>query len=394
MTTPVDTARVYLDHAATTPLRPEALEAMLPLLTSEFANPSGAHAESRRARIALDDARDAIAGLLGTGPGEVVLTSGGTEADDLAVHGGWEAVAEGWSHSAGPPAVVCAAMEHHAVLSACRSLARRHGADLREVRSGADGRIDLDALAEACRPDVGLVSVMSVNNEIGTVQPIDEVAGIVAVGSPRAVLHTDAVQAVPWLDAATCTAPAPLVSVSAHKFGGPKGSGALVVRSGTGLLARIGGGGQERGRRSGTPNVSGAVGTAAALAATVAGRDAAVARVGGLRDRLGDGLAAAVPGVVETGDRAERVAGILHVRLPGVEAEAAVVALDRAGVAASAGAACSSGAVEPSHVLVAMGLDPVGASSGLRFSLGVTTTDEDVERALARMPDVLDRLRN
>jgi cysteine desulfurase len=247
----VDPVRAYLDHAATTPLRPEALEAMLPVLTVEFANPSGAHAESRRARLALDDARDRIAELLGVGPGEVVLTSGGTEADDLAVHGGWGAVAEGGVAGA-LPAVVCSAMEHHAVLRACQAVASRQGAELREVRSGPDGRIDLDALAEACRDDVGFVSVMAVNNEVGTIQPLDEVARIVAERSPGAVLHTDAVQAVPWLDVAACTASAALVSVSAHKFGGPKGTGALVVRSGTSVRARIDGGGQERGSRCAT----------------------------------------------------------------------------------------------------------------------------------------------
>ena len=389
----VDAYRAYLDHAATTPLRPEALEAMLPLLTDGFANPSGAHTESRRARVALDDARDLLAELLGAAPGEVVLTSGGTEADDLAVHGGWEALAAARPEGP-PPAVVCSAMEHHAVLRACRSLAARTGAALREVPSGPDGRIDLAALAEACRPDVGLVSVMAVNNEVGTVQPLDEVARIVAAGAPGAVLHTDAVQAVPWLDVARTTAPAALVSVSAHKFGGPKGSGALVVRSGARVRPRLDGGGQERGRRSGTPNVAGAVGAAAALAVTVAERDEAVARVGALRDRLADGLLARLPGAVETGDRDHRVAGILHLRIPGVESEAAVVLLVEAGVAASAGAACSSGAVEPSHVLEAMGLDRRQASSGLRFSLGVTTTGQDVDHALAWVPGVVERLRN
>jgi cysteine desulfurase len=390
---PAESDRVYLDHAATAPLRPEALAAMLPVLTGDFANPSGAHTESRRARVALDDARDRIAELLGVGPGELVLTSGGTEADDLAVHGGWEMVADGWTGRE-RPAVVCAAMEHHAVLQACRALARRTGAELREVPSRVDGRIDLEALADSCRDDVGLVSVMAVNNEIGTVQPLDEVADIVASGSPGAVLHTDAVQAVPWLDAATLTGRAGLVSVSAHKFGGPKGSGALVIREGAGVRARMDGGGQERGRRSGTPHVAGAVGMAAALASTVAEQPSTVDRVTALRDRLGDGLLAGVPGTTETGDRDRRVAGILHLRFDGVEAEAAVVLLDQLGIAASAGAACSSGAVEPSHVLAAMGLDPAEASSGVRFSLGVTTTDEDVDRALVRIPDVVGRLRN
>ena len=386
--------RAYLDHAATTPLRPDALEAMLPFLTADFANPSGAHAESRRARLALDDARDRIADLLAAGPGDVVLTSGGTEADDLAVHGGWDAVTAHDRADDVPGAIVCAAMEHHAVLEACRTLGARTGAELRLVPTDRWGTVDVDALAAACTPEVRLVTVMTVNNEFGTVQPLGAVAALVEERCPRAVLHTDAVQAVPWLDAASVTAPAHLVSVSAHKFGGPKGSGALILRRGATVRERIAGGGQERGRRSGTPNVAGAVGTAAALASSVAGRADVVARVAGLRDRLGDGLAARVPGLVESGRRADRVAGILHLRVEGVESEALVVLLDEAGIAASAGAACSSGAVGPSHVLESMGLDAAAASSGIRLSLGVTSTDEDVDHVLERFPRVVGRLRN
>ena len=212
-------------------------------------------------------------------------------------------------------------------------------------------------------------------------------------------IHSDsaaglAQEANPASGAQSAAGPAGLVSISGHKFGGPKGSGALVVRAGARVRPRIDGGGQERGRRSGTPNVAGAVGTAAALAVTVATRNETVARVTGLRDRLADGLLSSVPGAVETGDRSHRVAGILHLRLAGVESESVVVLLDEAGIAASAGAACSSGAVEPSHVLEAMGLDRREASSGLRFSLGVTTTGQDVDHALARVPGVVDRLRN
>jgi len=385
--------RAYFDHAATTPLRAEALEAMLPFLSGEFANPSGAHAESRRARVALDDAREQVAELLGVGPGGIVLTSGGTEADDLAVHGGWEAASDGRATD-GPAAVVCAAMEHHAVLEACRALARHTGAELRTVATRPDGRVDLDALAVACDQRVRLVSVMAVNNELGTVQPVGQVAGLVAERSPGAVVHSDAVQAVPWLDVVGVTGAVDLVSVSAHKFGGPKGSGALVLRGAAGVRPRIAGGGQERGRRSGTPNVAGAVGMAAALAATVAGRETESVRVATLRDRLGDGLAARVPGLVESGRRADRAAGFLHLRVEGVEAESLVLLLDEAGIAVSAGAACSSGAVEPSHVLASMGLDPGAARSGVRFSLGVTTTGEDVDHALAVVPGVVERLRN
>ncbi|MGD0882943.1 MAG: cysteine desulfurase family protein [Acidimicrobiales bacterium] len=386
--------RSYFDHAATTPLRPEALEAMLPFLTDNFANPSGAHAESRQARIALDDARDRIGDLLGVGPGDVILTSGGTEADDLAIGGGWDALLADAPAGAAPTAVVCAAMEHHAVLRSCRALASRTGAELRLVPTTPDGIVDLDALMAACDGRVGLVSVMAVNNEIGTVQPLDAVAAVVSERSPGAVLHTDAVQAAPWLDVAAATAPAGLVSVSAHKFGGPKGSGALALRRGARVRPRIEGGGQERGRRSGTQNVAGAVGMAAALSATVSGRAADVVRVTALRDRLGDGLAARLDGSVETGRRDDRVAGILHLRIEGTEAEALVLLLDRAGIAVSAGAACSSGAVEPSHVLQSMGLGTGESSSGIRFSLGVTTTEAEVDRALDCVPGVVEGLRN
>jgi len=382
--------RAYLDHAATTPLRPEALEAMLPWLGGRTGNPSGAHAESRRARTAVDDARAEIAALLGADLGEVVFTSGGTESDNLAVSGAWGAARSTRS----VPALVCTAMEHHAVLAPCRALAERTGAELRLVPPDKDGIIDLEALAGTCTADVGLVSVMAVNNEIGTVQPLDEVATIVRQRSPDAALHTDAVQSVPWLDTAATTAATDLVSVSAHKFGGPTGVGALVVRHGTPVRPLIHGGGHERERRSGTLNVAGIVAMAAALRVTVAERAGTTRRVAALRDRLADGLVSSVDGAVETGLRPERVPGVAHLRFAGVESEALVILLDEAGVAASAGAACSSGAVEPSHVLTSLGLDRHEAASGIRFSLGWTTTDDDIDRALAAVPVAVARLRD
>jgi cysteine desulfurase len=386
-------SRAYLDHAATTPMAPEAVEAMLPYLSGTFANPSGSHLESRLARRAVDDARERLAALLGADLGEIVFTSGGTEADNLAVLGGWEAAAT--PATDGPPRpLVCSAMEHHAVLNACVALARRTGAELRMVPPGKDGLIDLGALAEACTVDVGLVSVMAVNNEIGTVQPIEAVAEVVRQGSPSAVLHTDAVQAVAWLEAAPLTAATDLLALSAHKFGGPKGVGALVVRNGLDLPPTAHGGGQERGRRSGTHNVAGIVAMAAALAVTDAERSATWSRVAELRDRLGDGLLATVPGAVETGDRGQKVAGSLHLRIAGVESEALVVLLDEAGVAASAGAACSSGAVEDSHVLLSMGLGPEEAGSGIRLSLGPTTTRVEIDHALAVVPGAVAQLRD
>ena len=369
---------VYLDHAATTPMRPEAVAAMLPYLTEHFGNPSGAHAWSRKAKQAVEEARDATAACLGAAPGEVVFTGGGTEADNLAILG---------VHAHRPGRVVCTGIEHHAVLHTVHALG---GTVVPVDRSGV---VDPDRLAADLGPDVTVVSVMLANNEIGTVQPLAEVAAVVRERAPQAVLHTDAVQAFPWLDVAGAGAGADLVAVSAHKFGGPKGVGALVVRDGVRLAPMIHGGGQERERRSGTHNVAGVVGMAAAMAATVAARDATVARVAALRDRLADGLLAAVPGAVETGDRRAKVAGNAHLCFEGVEAEALLVLLDEAGVAASAGSACASGAMEPSHVLTAMGMPRDLALGSLRLSLGPTTSDADVDLALKVVPEAVARLR-
>ena len=370
----------YLDHAATTPLRPEALEAMLPFLTGDFGNPSGSHVVARRAKQAIEEARDQVAACLGCRPGEVVFTAGGTEADNLAVHGVYEAVGG---------AVVCSAVEHHAVLHACDHLGGR------VAPVDRDGIVEFGALERLVDEDVCLVSVMLANNEVGVVQPLAEIAELVARRAPKAVLHTDAVQAFPWLDVAhLCeTAGVALVAVSAHKFGGPKGVGALVARDGTALAPMLHGGGQERDRRSGTHNVAGIVGMAAAMQCTVDTRKEVVDRIGPRRDRLADGLLAAVDGAVETGDRAHKVAGNCHVRFPGVESEALLVLLDEAGVCASAGSACTSGAIEPSHVLVAMGVPRDEALGSLRLSLGVTTTEADVDAALAAVTHAVARLR-
>ena len=367
----------YLDHAATTPMRPEAVAAMLPFLTERFGNPSGSHRVSRTARQALDEARDAVAACLGAAPGEIVFTGSGTEADNLAVLG---VCATG-----GVP--VCPATEHHAVLHACAA------ARGRVVPVRADGLVDLDRLAGALDDTVAIVSVMAANNETGTIQPLSAVATLVREKAPGALLHTDAVQGFPWLDVAALAEPFDLIAVSAHKFGGPKGVGALVVRQGVRLAPLIHGGGQERDRRSGTHNVAGIVGMAAAMAATTATRSDTVGRVGPLRDRLADGLLAAVPGSVETGERDGKVAGNCHLRFPGVESEALLVLLDDAGVCAAAGSACASGSVEPSHVLAAMGIPRDEALAAVRFSLGPTTTADDIELALKAVPEAVARLR-
>lgn len=366
-------------------MRPEAIAAMLPWLTDHHANPSGAHRLAREARRALDDARETMAEVLGAQPGEVVFTSGGTEADNLAVLGTAEARGG---------VLVCASTEHHAVLDPVLGRAGR------TVGVDRDGVIDLDALAAALDPEVTLVSVMLANNEVGTIQPLAAVAEVVRSEAPGARLHTDAVQALSWLDVAALAAPADLVSVSAHKFGGPKGVGALVVRDGVDLAARQIGGGQERERRGGTPNVAGIVAMAAAAQACVAERSATVARVGGLRDRLVDGLLVSVPDLLETGrtgsnagDRAGRIAGTGHICIPGVESEALLFLLEQHEVYASAASSCSSGAMEPSHVLAAMGVDRQLAFGSLRLSLGWSSTEADVDLALAVLPPAIDRLR-
>ncbi len=352
-------------------MRPEAVTAMLPFLTEHYGNPSGSHAASRHARLALDEAREEVAAALGAQPGEVVFTAGGTEANNLAITG---------VHACRPGTVVCPAAEHHAVLHTCAALGGR------VVPTLSDATIDLDALADALGPDTSVVSVMLANNEVGTVTRLAEVAAVVRQHAPNAILHTDAVQAFAWLDVAALAAPADLVSVSAHKFGGPKGVGALVVRTGTAIAPIIHGGGQERGRRSGTHNVAGIVAMEAAMRATIATRKDTVDRVASLRDRLADGLLAAVPGAVETGPRRSKVASNCHLRFPEVESEALLILLDREGVCASAGSACASGAIEPSHVLVAMGLSAAEANSSLRLSLGTASTNADVDLALQVVP--------
>ncbi len=370
----------YLDNAATTPLRPEALEAMLPFLGPEFANPSAAHGPGRRARRALDDARDALGAALGCLAGEIVFTSGGTEADNLAISGVHESVGG---------EIVVSAVEHPAVLRP----AEARGARVAPV--DARGVVDLDALADLLGPGVRLVSVMAANSEVGVVQPVREVVALVRERAPAALVHCDAVQAFAWLDVAGLCAGCDLVSVSAHKFGGPKGVGALAVRaSASGALAPlIRGGHQERGLRPGTENVAGIVAAGVAAALTVEQREATVARVGALRDRLVDGLLAAVPGSAEAAPRALRVAGSAHLGFADLDGEELAFLLDGAGVCASVGTACASGARTPSHVLLAMGWSPAAARGTVRFSLGWATRPDEVDHTLAVAPPLVGRLR-
>jgi cysteine desulfurase len=378
----------YLDYAASTPMRPEALAAMLPFFAETFGNPSGGHAVARAAKTALESARESIAADLGAEPGEIVFTAGGTEADNLAVEGAARA-ARDCGHGDG---IVVAAFEHKAVLAAAARLGRE-GFRVAEAPVTPGGIVDLDALAPLIDPRTVLVSVMLVNNEVGTVQPLADVVRIVRSRSPHAVVHTDAVQAAAWVDVAVLAADADLISVSAHKLGGPKGTGALVVRGDVPLDPLIEGGGQERGMRSGTSNVAGAVGFAAALRATLATRAATETRVIELRDRLVAGVQV-IPGLRVNGDPDAKVAGNVHLGIPGIEAEALLVLLDRAGVCAAAGSSCSSGANEPSHVLAAMGLDRDDALASIRLSLGFASVPADVDRVLEVLPGAVAQLRD
>ncbi|MDQ6727288.1 MAG: cysteine desulfurase, partial [Actinomycetota bacterium] len=330
-----DHTTAYLDWAATTPMRPEAVEAMLPFLTERFGNPSGVHAVSREARKALDGARDTVAACLGARPAEIVFTGSGTEADNLAIAG---------AHAVRPGPTVCSAIEHHAVLHTCEALGEARVAPVRP-----DGVVDLDRLAALLDASVSVVSVMLANNEIGTIEPLADVVALVRDLAPGAVVHTDAVQAFPWVDVAALAAGADLVAVSAHKFGGPKGVGALVVRQGVKVHPLIHGGGQERDRRSGTQNVGGIAALATAMVSTAESREVEVKRLGGLRDDLVDGLAAAIDGLVETVPRDYKVAGNAHLCIEGVESEAVLYLLEKGGVFASAGSSCSSGAISMSH---------------------------------------------
>jgi cysteine desulfurase len=380
---------VYLDNAASTPMRSQAVEAMLPFLSEHAANPSGSHGASRAAKTALEQAREDVATVMGAAPSEIVFTGSGSESDNLAVKGAAHAALELDSSLDG---VVTTGIEHKAVLASARRL-EREGARVDTIRAQASGVVDLDALADALDERTAVVSVMLVNNETGIVQPLEEVAAIVRERAPRAVLHTDAVQAPQWLDLRVACAPADLVSISGHKFGGPKGVGVLLVRDGVPIVPLIEGGGHERELRAGTQNVAGIVGLAAALRVTDECRDNDTMRIRALRDRLERGLAAVISGLAPTGDSERRVAGLLHASVDGVEAETLLVALDQLGVYAASGSACSSGAIDPSHVLLAMGMSRERALSCVRFSLGYASTTDDVEEAVALIPEAVAKLR-
>jgi cysteine desulfurase len=373
----------YLDHAASTPMRAEAIEAMNPYLDGMYANPSGSHRFAREARKALDEARDLVAETLGCKPGEVVFTSGGTEGDNHAILGAVRRLGG---------VAVCPAAEHHAVLHCVEHV---HGVIVRVNSVGTVDLEDLQRVLEAATEEqpITVVSVMAVNNEVGSITPMRDVARIVRKYAPNAILHTDAVQAACWVDLREITPLVDALSLSAHKFGGPKGVGVMVIKAGKNLEPLIFGGGQERDRRSGTHNVSGIIATAKALEVTDKTRAEETERVTKLRDRLVDEIRAQVDGVLETVPREHRVPGVAHLCFSGLENEALLFLLDQADVYASAASACASGAMEPSHVLEAMGIERSWSNGALRLSLGHTTTDAEIDLAVSAIVSAVNQLR-
>lgn len=377
---------IYLDHAATTPCRPETVAAMLPYFSEIYGNPSGLSRQSRLARRALDEARRQVAVVLGCAPRELIFTSGGSESDNLALKGvAWAARRQGRGEH-----VVVSAVEHHAVLHAADELAAQ-GFPVTRVAVDSTGQVPPAAVAAALQPDTTLVSVMLANNEVGTINPIAEIA---ALTRPRGIaLHTDAVQAAGALPLDVTALGCDLLALSAHKFGGPKGVGLLYVRAGTALAPQQHGGTQESRRRAGTENVAGIIGLATALALAEAERPATSARLAALRDCLEAGLRTHLPDLIVNGHPTARLPGTLHVSIPGAEGDALLLGLDTRGIAASTGSACTSGSAAPSHVLLAMGLPADLARASLRLTLGRGTTATEIERVLADLPAVVTEVR-
>ena len=378
-------APIYLDHAATTPVRPEVFEAMAPFYGPRFGNPSSTHRWGREARAALDEARERIATCLGAAPDEVCFTSGGTEADNLAVLGGWRIL-----KAKGRRAVVTSPIEHKAVLQAVHQAAKE-GAEERLLKVDPSGAVNLDDAKARLTSDVALCSVMWINNETGVIQPIEELAGMTKAAG--GVFHTDAVQAFGKLDVDARKIPFDFASVSGHKVGAPKGIGAFYIRRGTPLEPLFFGGSQDRGRRPGTENVAAAVGLARAMELAVAERETRWTELEVLRDQLEAALIARVPDALVHGRGARRAPHILSVSVPGTDSESLLMALDLQGVACSSGSACQSGSVTPSHVLSAMGVRADLASAAIRISLGALTTGPDIARVAELFPALIAKAR-
>jgi cysteine desulfurase len=376
----------YFDHNATTPVGPEVADTMARVLREEFGNPSSVHRYGQRAKAILDEARAAVARLIGGDPSEIVFTSGGTEADNFALRGVAEAL-----EPTGRRHLVASAIEHEAVLNTLKALARR-GWQTTLLPVGADAVVDPDALRNAMTDRVAVVSVMHANNEVGTLQPVKELAAI--AHERGALFHTDAVQSIGKIAVDVRALGVDLLSLSGHKFNGPKGAGALWIKRGTRMSAVMTGGRHERNRRAGTENVAGIAGLGVAAACALAKLGEAADHVRVLRDRLESGVLAAVPGTVVNGARDRRVPNTTNISFDGVEAESLLIALDLEGVAVSTGSACSSGALEPSHVLRAMGLPAHRTQNSIRFSLGAGNTEEEVDALVDILPRIVEKLRS
>lgn len=380
-----DKVRIYLDYNATAPVLPEVIAAVTQGMSETFGNASSVHSFGQKAKAELDAARAGVAALVGGESSEVVLTGGGTESDNLAIRGAAEAL-----EPAGRRHLVASAIEHEAVLNTVRALARR-GWDTTILPVTSSGVVEVDALRDAIRPDTALVSVMHANNEIGTVQPI---AALAAVAREHgAIFHTDAVQSAGKIRVDVRAMGVDLLSISGHKFGAPKATGALWIRRGVRLVPYLTGGRQERGRRAGTENVPALAGLGVAARIAAARLESAGAALASLRDRLETRILADVPGTVVNGDRSQRVPNTTNISFDAIEAESLLIALDLEGVAISTGSACSSGSLEPSHVLKAMGLPNARARNSLRFSLGSATTTDEIDFVADVLPRLVARLR-
>jgi len=381
---------VYMDHAGTTALSPEVLRAMTPYFTGLFGNPSSIHTVGQEARYALDEARERVARVLNCRPREVVFTSGGTESDNAAIVGVATALHEAGNH------IITSSVEHHAVLHTCQHL-ESQGFDVTYLPVDSDGIVQPEAISRAITDKTTLVSVMYANNEIGVVNPIGEISQAVkerASSLSRTILlHTDAVQAAGYLDLDVKRLGVDLLSLSGHKFHGPKGTGALFIRRGAPFLPSLLGGGQERERRSGTENIPGIVGLSVALEMADARREEASRHCAALRDRIIEQVLARVPGSRLNGHPTQRLPGNANFSFSGVEGEPILLGLDMAGIAASSGSACSSGSLEPSHVLLALGQSAEVARGSLRLTLGKDNTEEQVDYLLEVLVDLVERLR-
>jgi len=388
MTAGTDRSRVYLDHAATTPPDPRVVDAMLPYLRDQWFNPSSIYVEAQQARQAIDEAREAVAHAIGARPDEIIFTSGGSESDNLALRGVYQASLARGRH------IITCAVEHHAILDTAEQLGRE-GAEVTVLGVGPDGRVDPAAVEAAVRPDTTLVSIMHANNEVGAINDIAAIARRVHARNPQTMVHTDAVQSAAHLGVRVDDLGVDLLTLTAHKFYGPRGAGVLYMRSGTPLQPQITGGGQEDNRRAGTENTAAIAGLAEAMRIAASQREADIIHERSLQQRLIEELPKRIPMVGVTGPRD------LDLRVPGsasfvfafVEGESVLLALDLAGVAASSGSACTTGSVEPSHVLVAMGLPAELARGSLRFTFGRGNTDADVDRLLEVLPPIVQRMR-